>query len=127
MNKTILMGRLTKDPEKRTTNNGTAVTTFTIAVDRNKQETDFIACVAWKDTAELICKYFRKGQRMLLDGSIQGRKYLDNNGQNKYVTEVVVNRVEFVEKREERNDNPQYEAVEAGYNDLNEDDPDTPF
>lgn len=102
MNKVQLVGRITKDIELRQTSNQTAYCNFTLAVDRrfkdangNKQ-TDFISCVAWKQTAEFINKYFAKGSRIGVCGSIQTRSY-DKDGQKVFVTEVVVDEAEFVE------------------------------
>jgi single-strand DNA-binding protein len=102
MNKVQLVGRITKDIELRQTSNQTAYCNFTLAVDRrfkdangNKQ-TDFISCVAWKQTAEFINKYFDKGSRIGVCGSIQTRSY-EKDGQKVFVTEVVVDEAEFVE------------------------------
>lgn len=100
MNIVILKGRLTNNPELKTTQSGTSVCSFTLAVDkRYKQEdgptADFINCVAWKNTAEFINKYFTKGQEMALEGSLQVRSYTDNSGAKRYVTEVVVNNAHF--------------------------------
>lgn len=102
INKCILMGRLTKDLELRTTNNGTNVTTFTIAVDTGYGEdkkTDFINCVAWKKTAEFVNKYFSKGQMIIVLGRISTRTYEDKNGDKKYITEVIANEVQFGESK----------------------------
>ena len=103
MNKVILVGRLTKDPEIKATTNQTQYCNFTVAVDRrfkdasgNKQ-TDFINCVAWKQMALFIGKYFNKGSRIGLAGSIQTRSYDDSNGKKVFVTEVVVDEAEFVD------------------------------
>ena len=102
MNKAILVGNLTKDPELRTTSGGIAVTTFTVAVSRRyksqdgQQQADFINCVAWRSSAEFIAKYFAKGSKIGIVGSIQTRTYDDQNGQRRYVTEVVVDEAEFV-------------------------------
>lgn len=101
-NKVILMGRLTADPELKQTQSGTAVTSFSLAVDRkyNKDEEkkcDFITIVAWKQTAEFICKYFKKGSAILLCGELQTRSWKDNQGNTRYATEVVANEVSFCE------------------------------
>jgi single-strand DNA-binding protein len=102
MNKAILVGNLTRDPEMRTTPGGVAVTSFTVAVNRRfksqdgTQQTDFISCVAWRATAEFIAKYFVKGSKIGITGSIQTRNYDDANGVRRYVTEVVVDDAEFV-------------------------------
>lgn len=101
LNTAIIMGRLTADPELRTTNTGLAVTTFTVAVDRGyvrageQRQADFINCVAWRQQAEFITKYFQKGSMIAVQGSIQTRSYDDRNGNKRYVTEIVVNNVSF--------------------------------
>lgn len=97
MNKAILMGRLVKDPELRSTTNGTAVTTFTVAIDRKGKEkvTDFLPCVAWRQTAEFVAKYFTKGRMILVVGEIQTREYTDKAGNKRTVTEIVVDEVSF--------------------------------
>ena len=101
-NKVILMGRLTADPELKQTQSGTAVTSFSLAVDRkyNKDEEkkcDFITIVAWKQTAEFICKYFKKGSAILLCGELQTKSWKDNQGNTRYATEVLANEVSFCE------------------------------
>ena len=101
MNKILLMGRLTKDPELRYTQGGTAVASFTLAVNRSfanqngEREADFINCVAWQKAAEFVANYFKKGQQMALEGRLQVRSYDDNNGQRRWVTEVVAEQIEF--------------------------------
>lgn len=102
LNKAILQGRLVADPELRHTQNGTAVATFRIACDRDykskdpgAQNADFISIVAWRQTAEFISRYFTKGSMILVDGRIQVRDYTDNNGQRRYVTEIVADSVNF--------------------------------
>ena len=101
MNKILLIGRLTKDPELRYTQSGTAVASFTLAVNRNftnqngEREADFINCIAWQKAAEFVSQYFKKGQQMALEGRLQVRTYDDNNGQRRWVTEVIVEQVEF--------------------------------
>ena len=105
MNKVELIGRLTKDPEIRTTSNQVAFCNFTLAVDRSfkdsngQRQADFINCVAWRQTATFIQKYFRKGNRLAVIGSIQTRSYEDKNGQKVFVTEVVADEAEFVESQ----------------------------
>lgn len=110
MNKAILVGNLTKDPEMRTTPNGVSVTSFTVAVqrrykdaDRNYQA-DFINCVAWRSTAEFVAKYFTKGSRIGVVGTIQTRTYDDQNGNKRYVTEVVADEVEFAGSKTQNQD-----------------------
>lgn len=103
MNKVILIGRLTKDPEVRNTSNQTAFCNFSIAVDRRfkdnngQRQADFINCVAWRQTASFIGSYFRKGSKIAIVGSLQTRTYDDNQGQKRYVTEVVVEEAEFAD------------------------------
>ena len=105
MNKVILMGRLTADPELKTTPSGISVTSFSIAVDRNyvkqgeERQTDFINIVCWRQRAEFVCKYFTKGQLIALDGSIQTRQYQDKNGNNRTAFEVVADNVYFTGDR----------------------------
>ena len=101
INSVILMGRLTADPELRQTQNGTSVTSFTVAVDRRFQrdQTDFINVVAWKQTAEFVEKYFKKGSLIALRGSIQQRNYEDKNGNKRTATEIVTDNVFFTGAR----------------------------
>lgn len=102
MNKVILIGRATKDFELRYTPNGTAVSQGTIAVDRPSQgekDTDFINLVAWRQLAETCANYIKKGHRFALEGRIQVRNYENNEGKRVYVTEVVIDRVEFLESK----------------------------
>lgn len=104
-NKAIVLGRLTADPELRQTPNGVAVTSFSIAVDRpftsreGERQVDFLDIVAWRQTAEFICKYFTKGRPILVEGSIQTRQYTDKNGNNRRVWEIVASNVSFTESR----------------------------
>lgn len=100
-NTVILSGRLTADPELKTTTNGISVTSFTIAVDRpyksgEEKKTDFINIVAWRGTAEFVTHYFTKGSLIGIEGSIQTRKYEDRDGNNRTVFEVVANNAQFV-------------------------------
>lgn len=107
MNKTILLGRLTKDPEVRYTNNGKCVTQLTLAVDRpftgqdGKREADFIPVIFWGKTAEAVGNYVSKGQRLLVEGRLQIRSYDDKNGQKRWVTEIIGTHAEFIEKKEQ--------------------------
>ena len=108
LNKVVLAGRITADPELKQTTSGVSVLSFTIAVNRRfsrneqgEQQTDFINMVAWRQTAEFISKYFRKGSAICVTGSIQTRKWQDNQGQNRYATEVVVDEAMFVDSRNE--------------------------
>ena len=108
MNVIALTGRLTADPELKTTTSGKAVTSFCIAVDRDKEHTDFINIVAWEKTAEFITKYFTKGRKIEIMGSLQSRKYEDKNGNSRVAYEVFCQRAGFAEsKREEKKDEPE--------------------
>ena len=105
LNKVILMGRFTRDPELRSTPQGLSTCAFSIAVDRNfvrqgeERKADFINCVAWRQTAEFISKYFRKGSMIALEGSIQTRSWDDQDGKKRYATDVVVSQVYFAESK----------------------------
>ncbi len=107
MNKVILVGRLTKDPELRATQSGINVCSFTVACDRRFQkageerQADFINCIAWRQQADFISKFFTKGMRIALDGSIQTRSWDDNDGNRRYATEVVVDHAEFAQSKNE--------------------------
>lgn len=115
MNKWCGVGRLTKDVELKTTSNQTAYCNFTLAVDRRfkdangERQTDFINCVAWRQTAEFIGKYFRKGSRIGVCGSIQTRSY-EKDGQKVFVTEVLVEEAEFVESQTKTESAPASQA-----------------
>lgn len=100
----ILSGRLTADPELKTTPNGVSVCTFSIAVERRykqgeERQADFINIVAWRSSAEFVSKYFNKGSMIGIEGSIQTRKYQDKDGNNRTAFEVVANNVQFVESK----------------------------
>ncbi len=101
MNKAILMGRLTRDPELRHTQSNVPVATFTVAIDRRfksqngERESDFINCVAWRQQAEFVSKWFTKGRMICVVGSIQTRKYVDKDGNNRTATEVVADEINF--------------------------------
>lgn len=107
MNTICLMGRLTADPELRNTQGGVAVTSFKLAVDRDytpkgqEKQADFIPVVAWRQTAEFVCKYFRKGQRAALTGSLQTRQYTDRDGNNRTAYEVVAEHVYFAKSKKD--------------------------
>ncbi|MBE6912114.1 MAG: single-stranded DNA-binding protein [Ruminococcaceae bacterium] len=102
LNKVILMGRLTKDPELRHTQSGLPVVSFSLAVDRgfkaDGQSVDFINVVAWRNTAEFVAKWFTKGQLVAVSGRLQARTYKDREGYNRVITEVVADEVYFAEK-----------------------------
>ncbi|MBR4720974.1 MAG: single-stranded DNA-binding protein [Clostridia bacterium] len=117
MNKVILMGRLTRDPEMRQTANGISVCSFSIAVNRRfakdgQQNADFINCTAWRQQAEFICKYFHKGSMMALVGSLQSRSWENQEGKRQYATDVVVDEVYFTGSKTES----QSGDSDSGYN-----------
>ena len=108
LNEIILQGRLTTDPELKTTNSGKSVTSFSLAVERDfstdgEKITDFINIVVWGKTAEFVCNHFRKGRQMLVRGSLQTRKYQTQNGENRTATEVVADKVWFAGDKGEQN------------------------
>ena len=138
INKVILMGRLTKDPELRYTNNKTPVCSFTIAVNNGygeKQQTDFINCVAWNKTAEFVTKYFIKGRMIIIaDGRISTRSWETQDGKRAYATEVVANEVNFGESKTSPQLNTPQTAAQPPMQDddddftpLDEEDDDLPF
>ncbi len=108
LNSVVLIGRLTRDPELRYTPNGIAVSTFTLAVNRNftnkqgQREADFINIVSWRNTAEIVAKYLTKGSLIAVEGRIQTRNYENKEGRRIYVTEVVADDVRFLETRRDR-------------------------
>lgn len=116
MNSICLMGRLTADPELKTTQSGVAVTSFSVAVDRaytpkgQERQTDFINCVAWRQTAEFITRYFRKGNRIALQGSLQSRSYTANDGNKRTVYEVVIDNAFFCESKGGQPAAPGYDS-----------------
>lgn len=133
LNTVALMGRLTRDPEPKTTGSGVSVTSFTLAIDRSytkqgeDRQADFIDVVAWRGTADFICKYFRKGQLIAVQGFLQTRTYTDKDGNKRKVTEVVAEKVSFAESKkrdEQQQKEDQYEAEES---DSYTSDDDLPF
>lgn len=118
MNRVLLQGRLTADPELRHTQSGTAVASFRIAVDRNykdretgERKADFINVVAWRQTGEMIARYFSKGRMILVDGELQVRDYTDKDGNRRYATEVNANSVYFCDYKKSEGSN----APDTGY------------
>ena len=145
INVVVLMGRLTADPELKQTANGASVTSFSIAVERNfanketgERQADFINIVAWRQTADFICKYFRKGSMIAIEGSLQSRSYEDKEGKKRTVYEVVASNVSFTGSKAESGtrDNAAFEVpattFSAGSNGdfevvNDQDDDDLPF
>lgn len=121
LNHITIMGRFTRDPELRRTGSNIAVASFTLAVDRDQKpkdserETDFIDCVAWRNTGEFVSKYFSKGRMAVVDGRLQIRSWTDKEGNKRRTAEVVAESVYFADsKKEESNSNAQ-----NGYNNQN--------
>lgn len=140
LNMVGLMGRLTYDPEIRVTTSGVSVLRFQIACDRTYQKAgeerkaDFIDCVAWRQTAEFIGKYFHKGSMIAIEGTIQTDNYIDKNGNNRKQVEVVANNVSFCGSKADNNDNAQAapaqeyaSADNSDFEEIVEDDDDLPF
>lgn len=141
MNKAILMGRLTRDPELRQTQSGVPVVSFSIAINRRfqKDQTDFINCVAWRQTAEFVSKWFQKGSMIAVVGSIQTRRYTDSEGKERTVTEVVAEEAYFTGSKAESGtgfggqapsapafeDAPQFD--QGGFGTIEDADDDLPF
>ena len=120
LNRITIMGRLTRDPELRRTGSGTAVASFTVAVDRDytqqgqEKETDFIDCVAWRQTGEFVAKYFTKGRMIVVDGRLQIRSWKDKDGNNRRTAEVVADHCYFGDSKQEGNQGG-YTAPAGGY------------
>lgn len=121
MNKVILMGRLTRDPEMRQTPTGVAVARLTIAVNRRFKnssggyDADFISCVAWRTTAEFICRYFRKGAMIAVSGSIQTRSWDGQDGKKQYSTEVVIDDAYFTGSKSDTGTSGAQGSYGGGY------------
>ena len=119
LNKIFIMGRLTADPELRRTNNGTAVTSLTLAVDRDfknadgTKDTDFISVVAWRNQAEFLAKYFTKGRMAVVEGRLQMRDWTDKDGNKRRNAEVIADNVYFGDSR---SDNGGHQAAKAPVN-----------
>lgn len=117
LNKVILIGHLTADPELKQTQSGIAVTSFSIGVTRRfarngeQPTSDFINIVAWRQQAEFVTKYFHKGNAICIVGSLQTRNYVDQQGNKRYVTEVVADEISFVEKKSDAPGAHQYEPT----------------
>lgn len=143
INCAVIMGRLVADPELRTTGNGISVTSFAVAVDRRfarsgeDRQTDFIDVIAWRQTADFVCKYFRKGSMIAIQGYIQTRTYEDKNGNKRKAVELVADNVSFCGSKAEtgsgsfnRDDSfmnaqpaPSYSTADAGdFKEIPEDD-----
>ena len=131
LNKGILMGRLTRDPELRHTQSGTAVCSFTLAIDRDRKDangekqTDFIDCVAWNKQAEFVAQWFSKGMMAIVVGRIQSRKWQDQNGNNRTAIEINCEDVSFGATKKNRDSNSGRQN--SDFADMPEEDSDVPF
>ena len=117
LNRIVMMGRLTRDPELRYTQNGTAVASFTLAVDRyfkdkqtGEKETDFIDCVAWRKTAEFVSRYFAKGRMAVVEGRLQIRNWTDKEGNKRRCAEVLADSVYFGDSKQSESGNAPEES-----------------
>ena len=120
MNKVILVGNLARDPEMRQTPNGVSVARFTVAVSRRfsrdgQPQTDFINCVAWRQQADFLCRYFQKGSGIQLCGSIQSRSWDGQDGKRQYATEVVADELSFNGPKRQSQDGGFQSAGQGGY------------
>lgn len=137
MNKIILAGRMTRDPELKTTNTGTEVCNFSVAVDRRfapkgeEKQADFINCTAWQKTAAFVDKYFKKGDGITIEGRLESRKYVDKDGNNRVAWDVICDNVEFPLGKSGGNSSNTYEAsgsfATADVSAINVEDSDLPF
>lgn len=132
INKVILMGRLTRDPEMRHTNSGTPVTTFSIAIDNgygDNKRTDFVNCLAWNKTAEFVTKYFAKGKMIIVIGRITTRSWETQDGKRAYATEVIAKEVSFGETKSSQQTATQQpmQDDDDDFTPLDEEDDDLPF
>ncbi len=142
LNSCTLMGRIVRDPELKHTGSGIAVTSFTIAVDRDfsgkdsgEKETDFVDIVAWRNTAEFVSKYFAKGRMAVVSGRLQMRKWTDKDGNKRTSAEVVAENVYFADSKKEQSENGSYAQqpsapvpdVPGNFAMLNDDDSELPF
>ena len=131
LNRIIVMGRITRDPELRRTNSGTAVASFTVAVGRDfksqsgEKETDFIDVVAWRNTAEFVSKYFSKGRMAVVEGRLQLRDWTDKDGNKRRTAEIVADSVYFGDSKRDAGDTVQSEP-QGGFSEIAEDG-DLPF
>lgn len=138
LNRIIIMGRFVRDPELRTTQGGTSVTSFTLAVDRDfkdnsgEKSTDFIDVVAWRGTAEFVCKFFTKGRMAIAEGRLQIREWKDKDGNNRRTAEIVAENVYFGDSKSENKNTGAapaygYGAPGGGFSEIADEDGDLPF
>ena len=121
LNRIIIMGRLTRDPELRRTQSGTSVTSFTVAVDRDysdqsgDRQTDFIDCVSWRAGADFVAKYFHKGSMIVVDGRLQSRKWQDRDGNNRTSWEILTDHTYFGESKRSDDSGQSYSREPPAY------------
>ena len=130
INRMILQGRLCADPELRRTDSGTAVCSFRVAWSETIKDREtklFLNCVAWQGTAELICKHFRKGKELAVEGKLSTREYDDRDGNRRSVTEMTVDRVHFCGNNEDAYGMPPRTDGKSQFVEMDEDDSDLPF
>lgn len=135
LNHVVIMGRLTRDPELRRTGSGVAVTSFTVAVERDiankdgERETDFFDCVAWRGTGEFVAKHFRKGQMIVVEGSLQVRNWTDKDGNKRRNTEINADACYFGDsKKDAPSESPaQNNTPASDYEKLEDEDAQLPF
>lgn len=137
LNRIVLMGRLTRDPELRHTQSGTAVASFTLAVDRDfkskdtgEKVTDFIDIVAWRSTAEFVSKYFAKGRQAVVEGRLQLRDWTDQDGNKRRSAEVLAESVYFADSKRDSDTPPKmdvYDIPGAQFEEIDDDDGKLPF
>ena len=132
LNIAVIMGRLTAEPELKTTQNGISVCSFTVAVERNysnggERQTDFINCVAWRQTAEFISRYFHKGSMIAINGSIQQRQYTDKNGNKRSAFEILVDNANFCGSKAESGNAADVQVDDSNFDEVDIDDGDLPF
>lgn len=130
VNRMILQGRLCADPEMRRTQNGTAVCSFRVAWSETVKDREtklFLNCVAWQGTAEMICKYFRKGKELAVEGRLSTREFDGRDGNRRSVTEMTVDRVHFCGKNEDAQGMPPRTDWKSQFVEMDEDDSDLPF
>lgn len=136
INTVVIMGRMVRDPELRQLDNGTSVTSFSVAVDRNyvdkttnERQADFLNVVAWRQTADFVCKYFHQGDMIALEGSLQSRKYTDKDGNNRTAIEIVASNISFCGGKNGGNANANAGAASATMvaNAPSEDNDELPF
>ena len=137
LNTVIIMGRLTRDPEKRSTQSGVSVASFTLAVDRDysgaeEKQTDFIDCTAWRHSAEFVSKYFAKGSMAIVKGRLQIDNYTDNDGNKRKSAKVIADNIYFGESKKSGGQNggqntEQITPASAGFVPVEVDDSELPF